>query len=526
MFSTKGRASEAIFLRARELIMLDELGALADSLRYARTLLSKLYVEGAAEEDPASYREDLDGASLEKERLEAELARNSEDFRNLQDALDISTEKIVDILSMLPITSILIEYMKYDYLPLDPDGSVPHYLAVTLDGSGAISLQDLGEASGIDSLIDEYRSHLLTVSSTGLLPTIVERTDYERVGRALYDRVWKPIEEQISGEDLVFIAPDGGLNMISFAGLIDDEGEFLVERQPVHYLSSGRDLMRLKDDARSGTGLFALGDPDFDAAPEVRLSLPEGARAEQPSEPVFSAVRNVRTACAELRGITLNRLPGTKTEVEQIAENWGTATGPTTVCFGTIASEEKFKQEAPGKRVIHLATHGYFLEGKCQPVTTQRGFDSEVGYVGENPLLLSGLFLAGANLHGEGADDFGAEDGILTAEEVTAMNLSGADLVVLSACETGLGEVKEGEGVYGLRRAFQMAGARTVISALWSVSDKETAEIMAQLYGAGRKSLPELMREIQLTKIKTLRENKQADHPFSWGAFIALGDWR
>ena len=229
----------------------------------------------------------------------------------------------------------------------------------------------------------------------------------------------------------------------------------------------------------------------------------------------------------ELRGITLSPLPGTKKEVEQIAKNWSTTERePTTIYFGSLASEERFKREAPGNRVIHLATHGYFLEGKCQPITTQRGFDSDVGYVGENPLLLSGLFLAGANLYGEGADDLGVEDGILTAEEVTAMNLSGADLVVLSACETGLGEVKEGEGVYGLRRAFQMAGARTVISALWSVSDKETAEMMSQLYGSSRKSLPEMMREIQLEKIKTLRENKQADHPFSWGAFIALGDWR
>jgi CHAT domain-containing protein len=89
-----------------------------------------------------------------------------------------------------------------------------------------------------------------------------------------------------------------------------------------------------------------------------------------------------------------------------------------------------------------------------------------------------------------------------------------------------LGEVKEGEGVYGLRRAFQMAGARTVISALWPVSDKATAEMMSQLYASERSSLPEIMREIQLQKINDLRENKQADHPFSWGAFIALGDWR
>jgi len=146
--------------------------------------------------------------------------------------------------------------------------------------------------------------------------------------------------------------------------------------------------------------------------------------------------------------------------------------------------------------------------------------------VGENPLLLSGLFLAGANLHGEGADSLGAEDGILTAEEVTAMNLDGTELVVLSACETGLGEVKSGEGVYGLRRAFQMAGTRTVISALWPVSDEATAEIMSKLYERKDESLPKRIRKLQLETITALRNQNKVNHPFSWGAFIAVGDWR
>jgi CHAT domain-containing protein/tetratricopeptide (TPR) repeat protein len=526
MFSTKGRASEAIFVRAREIIMLDQLGALADSLRDARMLLSNLYVEGASDQDPAGYRQKLDQTSGEKDRLEGQLARSSDVFRNLQDALDVNANKIVDILSILPTTSILVEYMKYDYLPPGSDTTIPHYLVTTLNGFGEVAVRDLGEASGIDSLIDEYREHLMIVSAAEHIPTIIERTDYNKVGRALYEKVWKPVEERISEVEIVFIAPDGGLNIVSFAGLVAEDGTYLVEKQPIHYLSSGRDLMRLKEEVRAGTGLFAVGDPDYDAPPAARLSSPEGASTDSLAQSVYSTNRNIRTSCAELRGITLNPLPGTKREVEQIAKNWKTTAEPTTVYLGNTASEEKLKKEAPGNRVIHLATHGYFLEGKCQPSPSHRGLEYEIGYVGENPLLLSGLFLAGANLHGEGADDVGAEDGILTAEEVTAMNLDGTDLVVLSACETGLGEVKDGEGVYGLRRAFQMAGARTVVSALWPVSDKATAEMMSRLYGSSQMSLPEMMREIQMEKIESLRENKQADHPFSWGAFIALGDWR
>jgi CHAT domain-containing protein/tetratricopeptide (TPR) repeat protein len=484
MFSTKGQASEAIFVRAREMIMLDQLGALADSLRYARTLLSKLYVEGTAEEDPVIYKERLDRASQDKERLESTLARNSTGFRNLQDALDIDAEKVADVLGLLPMNAILVEYMKYDYFSLDPPENVAHYLAITLNSLGEILVEDLGQSSGTDSLIEQYRAHLLTVSTAAGPPSVVDRVDYMRISQALYDKIWKPIEDQISDEDLVLVAPDGGLNIISFAGLMNQDGEYLVEKLPIHYLSSGRDLLRLKDQAKSAAGL-------------------------------------------ELRGTTLSQLPGTKIEVQKIARTWGsTSQEPTTICFGLGASEEAFKRDAPGNRIVHLATHGYFLEGRCQPSETQRGFDSEVGYIGENPLLLSGLFFAGANLQGEGADELGIEDGILTAEEVTAMNLDGTELAVLSACETGLGEVKDGEGVYGLRRAFQMAGARTVVSALWPVSDKATAEMMSQLYASERGSLPETMREIQLQKISDLRESKQADHPFSWGAFIALGDWR
>jgi len=524
MFSTKGQASEAIFIRAREIIMMDQLGALADSLRYARTLLSKLYVEGVGEEDPADYRESLDKASDDKERFESELARTNVTYRDLQATLDVSAKKVMDI---LPQGSILIEYMRYDYVLPSPDSTISHYLAVVLSGSGGIFVKDIGEASLIDPLIDEYRRHFLHVSSSGRFPTMVEQIDYEKIGKALYAKVWKPVEEQISEKALVLIAPDGGLNMVSFGGLMDDEGRYLIDKFPIHYLSSGRDLIRLQDEAKPASGLFALGDPDYNATAFARLSIPEKTPAESLPEVDYYAVRNVRSGCGELREITVSALPGTRSEVEKITSKFQESLNePVVAYFGADASEEHFKEEAPDKRVIHLATHGYFIQDECQVQLSGRGFGMEESYVGENPLLLSGLFLAGANLHGQGADSVGAEDGILTAEEVTAMNLDGTELVVLSACETGLGEVKEGEGVYGLRRAFQMAGARTVISALWPVSDKATAEMMSRLYERKDESLPERIRKLQLETITSLRSQKKVDHPFSWGAFIAMGDWR
>jgi CHAT domain-containing protein len=235
----------------------------------------------------------------------------------------------------------------------------------------------------------------------------------------------------------------------------------------------------------------------------------------------------VRSGCGDLNDMTVKPLPATRREIELVASGWqGFTDEPATVCLGSDATEDRLKSEAPGKRVIHLATHGYFLEGTCQPQQPERDFESDIGFVGENPLLLSGLFFAGANLHGEGADSLGTEDGILTAYEVSAMDFRGTEMVVLSACETGLGKVEEGEGVYGLRRAFQMAGARTVISALWPVSDEATADMMSQLYERQDESIPETVRRIQLEKINELRQSGQPDHPYLWAGFIAMGDWR
>jgi CHAT domain-containing protein len=224
----------------------------------------------------------------------------------------------------------------------------------------------------------------------------------------------------------------------------------------------------------------------------------------------------------------VGRLPNTAREVDAIAAYWkqNFENEPALVHTGPSSSEEHFKQSATGKRVIHLATHGYFIGSECKPVQPKRSLLGEATYVGENPLLLSGLFLAGANLHGAGTEETQVEDGIVTALEVSAMDLRGTDLVVLSACETGLGKVEQGEGVYGLRRAFQMAGVRTVVSALWQIPDKETVSFMKDLYAQKVHTYPELMQAVALNRINELKYRGEPTHPFTWGAFVAMGDWR
>jgi CHAT domain-containing protein len=141
------------------------------------------------------------------------------------------------------------------------------------------------------------------------------------------------------------------------------------------------------------------------------------------------------------------------------------------------------------------------------------------------PLLNSGILLAGANVRAASGEEQ-LEDGILTAYEIASMNLSSTCWVVLSACRTALGKLQAGEGVYGLRRAFQTAGARTVISSLWPIPDKETARVMTCLYGSLSEDLPVAMQRAALERRAEIRKSGLPDHPFSWAAFIAVGDWR
>jgi CHAT domain-containing protein len=196
---------------------------------------------------------------------------------------------------------------------------------------------------------------------------------------------------------------------------------------------------------------------------------------------------------------------------------------------GRAATEAAVKAGAAGTRVLHLATHGFFLGARCAPTPDRVAHAEPAGEIdaGENPLLLAGFALSGANRReSAGPDD---EDGILTAEEIAALDLRGVEWAVLSACDTGVGEVRAGEGVLGLRRAFQVAGARTVIMSLWPVDDENTRRWMTGVYerrfvrGAGTM---EAVRESSLEQLRRRRTAGLSTHPFYWAGFIAAGQWR
>jgi CHAT domain-containing protein len=198
---------------------------------------------------------------------------------------------------------------------------------------------------------------------------------------------------------------------------------------------------------------------------------------------------------------------------------------------GRTATEAEVKRRAASARVLHLATHGFFLGGACASALDRtpgaRTHDAAPMPAGDNPLLLAGFALTGANRRQAARMD--DEDGILTAEEIASLDLSGVEWAVLSACDTGVGEVRAGEGVFGLRRAFQVAGARTTIMSLWPVDDDDALRWMTSLYRRRFQRGVGTMEAVRQSSLEQLRRRRRAGlstHPFYWAAFIAAGDWR
>lgn len=515
VFSTKGQVSDEIFERRKPLVLEGDptTVTLIQKHNSVRRQLSKVFIQGPGE-DIQGYKSQVDSLATVVATLESDLSAQSAIYRRGQQSREITARRISPL---LPPESVLIEYFKYDYCGIQPKVKIPRYVAVALDDKATPIVVDLGAAAVIDSLVDVYHNHMLAVSKKRHLPLKEDQAAYSMIAAELYAKIFAPIESSVHSKKLVFIAPDGALNLVSFAALVDKSGKYLIEQYPIHYLSAGRDIMRLQYKEISAQGLFALGDPNYDDAP-----VQYAAAARDPY-----ATRNIRSECTNLSILMAKRLPQTRNEIQLVAKLWKTQSNePIGIFLDRDATEENFKAEASRKRCIHLATHGYYLTGACKSAQGEQWSALNEAFVGENPLLLSGLLLAGANRRGTSADSLGAEDGILTAYEVSAMDLAGTEVVVLSACETALGDIKEGEGVYGLRRAFQMAGARTIVSALWPVPDEATAKMMTRLYAPSKQSFPDRFRQMQLDQIKKLRSQGSAAHPYTWAGFIAIGDWK
>lgn len=424
-----------------------------------------------------------------------------------------SLASILDrVLKSMSQRQTMIEYFGYGRYNDSLTSAVDNYLALVVAPPASRRIVDLGPVAGIDSLVEQYREQMEGVARAGHPPTADEAAEYRRLASQLYGRLVAPLKLKLLDQPL-WIAPDGNLNKISFAGLCGEKSEYLVEQTPIHYLSAGRDLLRRSPSNPQAGELLVLANADFDASPLERIIKPELASIGVPLAKPVSHRRSLPDGCLQLRERGVAALPYTEAEGRAVAERWHElGHGRAELLNGAIASEDNLKLKGPSASVVYIAAHGYFLDSSCS-----------AGDLPVNPLERSGILLAGANLLGRGAVEAGVDDGIVSAAEIAELDLKQTRLVVLSACESALGAIENGEGVYGLRRAFLLAGAQTVVSALWKIDDEATAEMMGELFSNAGETIGERIRRVQLARIKALRDQGRPDHPYSWGAFVATG---
>lgn len=496
--------------------------------------LSSLYLSGPRKMKKEDYERRILDLTAEKERLEKELISSGVQ-------ISFNTKKINcdSVSNQLPSKSTLIEIINFrlvDFTSKKLAESV--YYAYILHSQKDKSNDEtiipkliyLGKASEINNAVTEFRNEInktKTLWKDGVLNEKKAILRIDQKSRKLYRLVMAPMMNYLDNTNTLYISPDGNLNLIPFEALRMNSGEYLIERYHINYLSSGRDLLSFPTIIPMSNETVIVANPDYNAENESYKIASTGISKDNTQK------SKVSTRSKDLALTTWNSLPGTKIEADKISQ---LLKGEKLRMFtGKEASEGKVKKLNSPLR-LHVATHGYFLDHqesskelkqKSEKAILKLSFSDnfQVKEI-ENPLLRSGLILAGANHFASSSNVDYSEDGILTALEITGIPLSETDLVVLSACETGLGNVRQGEGVFGLRRAFQLAGARTIIMSLWSIPDEETSELMTRFYSEIKKGTKksEALQKAKLSIMQERRKNQGVAHPYFWASFISVGE--
>jgi CHAT domain-containing protein len=358
-------------------------------------------------------------------------------------------------------------------------------------GSSEIHVFNLGDAASLDNLVLKARAISDTQAHSNGLGSLRNERNYREVALGIRQRIWDPLKKEIGGARLALVVADGNLNLIPFAGLPDGSG-YLVEHGPViHTLSSERDLVPAEARPRK-QGLFAIGSPSFELA-ENKVPV--------------SPLRGANPACDAFNQIRFQPLPGTAIEVSDIGSSWRRWNGaePSQLVTGDDATLARFLTDSAHSRMLHVATHAFLLEKSCGS---------------GNPLLHSGLVFAGGSR--------GGAQSILTAQQIASLDLGGVDWAVLSACNTGNGELHDGEGVLGLQRAFRVAGAHSVIMTLWPVDDDASRKFMHELYSERLGLHASTADAVWSSARKVLMQRRAAGlstHPWYWAGFVGSGGW-
>lgn len=454
-----------------------------DNLRNIRSQLARFYTSNSKLTASSQTRQ----KELEEQAdaIEHELSQRSAPLR-VRRAVPALNQVVDRVAAALPPDVALVEivsYRLYSFAPpeVSEDRRALYYLAFVLKPSGEVAVADLGPAQTIDSAATELLTRLASPKEQAM-----------ESARAVFHGVMEPLLPLLGWRRHLFLSPDGLLNLLPFAALHDGHAYMLDEYQ-LSYLTSGRDLLSGNLDIRPGRTVVAMADPTFSSIHS------EGQSA---SSAQWENARGLRLE-------SLPALPGTRLEAISIQGLLPAAQ----LFLGREARKSVLLGlSAPG--ILHVATHGVFIDREGSPASTSRGVVLKKAQPLANPLLRSALVMAADSL----ATDHVAPE-LVTALEIAGMNLWGTQLVVLSACDTGRGEVRLGQGVYGLRRAVLIAGAETLVTSLWKVNDQGTQALMGRYYQEllGGASRAEAMRKAA----QAIR--KLYPQPYYWASFVVIG---
>jgi CHAT domain-containing protein len=453
-------------------------------------------------------RTDLDQLEKKAEETEKELNRRSSVFRDQQAALQVTT---AEVKKYLDEDEAAIEFVKFSlYTNKKWTDSVVYGAYILRKNEQEVRFVVLCFEDQLRQVFDSAGKSATTMVNSFYRGLDLGKNVNTSLGPKLYQLVWKPIEPYLKGITKIAYSPAGKLYSIAFQALPADSGKVLMDKYRLQQYTSTRQIA-FRDGSNKSIipeGITLFGNPDF-SADSISLS-------KQKKNP---AVVN-KLLKPDTRGNAglWTSLPGTAEEVKKISNLFSQYQVTAKTLTQLNASEENLKaQHEKSSQVLHIATHGFFLPmaDKKEAVDINRQNNYSLA---QDPLMRSGLILSGGNYAWSGKTPIeGVEDGIVTAYEISQLDLSNTELVVLSACETALGDVKGSEGVFGLQRAFKMAGVKKMIVSLWQVPDKETAELMTTFYTYWMKG-----KTINDAFAQAQADMRKKYSPFYWAAFVLV----
>lgn len=452
----------------------------------------------------------IDSIETDTENKEKELNRRSATFYNQKYVINITTE-IVN--KALKENEAAIEFVKFQLYNNKRANSVI-YAAYILKKNDSIPLfVPLFEENQLQQLLDSAGKSATSIVNSFYRGLDLGTNGSNYLGEALYKLIWQPLEPYLKGIKKISYSPAGKLYSIAFQALPVDSKTLLMDKYDLQQYTSTRQVALRSEEKQTvkPTEIVLFGNASFSMD---SMSLAKNkTSSERTSTTIYTPKRR-----GDNNG-TWTNLPGTAEEVKKIKALFDQNKISTKSFTTTTATEENLKAlDGRSPQILHIATHGFFLPDP-EKKKKEMSFGNENTYsLADDPLLRSGLILAGGNYAWSGKTPIdGVEDGIATAYEISQLNLSNTELVVLSACETALGDVKGSEGVFGLQRAFKMAGVKKMIVSLWQVPDKETAELMTSFYSYWLKG-----KTIVQSFTQAQADMRKKYSPYYWAAFVLV----